>query len=197
MSCYATSSGSGSLRPALATPTDLEAHRPRLWTAAAHASAFAWRERLLGFALLLASTSCTTTYAYRFQLTDPGARLAKTPSDRDVLEDKDVKAEVQISDGAILLDLTNKTDEVLQVEWSKIALDRGDGTRSAPRPDVDMGWIQPGAKAAARLVPLALPRSGKAAAAYEQRHLELDVPLILRHEANVYRLHFIAHVQAL
>jgi hypothetical protein len=147
-------------------------------------------------ALLAAPAGCATTYAYRFEPADPGASQ-DTSSEQDTVEDGDVKANAQITENAVLLDVTNKTDAVLQVRWNKITLDRGNKTTSSLGPDVDLGWIQPGATVAARLVPLALPRSGQHAATYEARHFELDVPMVVRSEAKVVRFHFIAHVHAI
>ena len=155
--------------------------------------------KLLGLSVLaLAVVGCSPTpYAYNFQITDPGAHAATTPGERDTIEDETIKAELQIADGSILLDLTNKTTEVLQVEWSKIVIDRGDGTKTRLRPSVDLGWIDPGAKATAQLVPFALPRTGGNAAGYEGRTLELTVPVIALREPKTYRFHFITHVHAL
>jgi hypothetical protein len=69
-----------------------------------------------------------------------------------MVEDTDLKAEILV-DGAteaVLLDVTNKTDQVLQVEWAEISLSRPDGTGTPLRPDADLGWIQPGGTLAAR-----------------------------------------------
>jgi hypothetical protein len=141
----------------------------------------------------LAVVGCTTQYAYKFQVVDPGV----VSGTRDVVEDDTIKAELAVVDDAILLDLTNKTSDVLQVQWSQIAIDRGDGTTTRLRPSVDLGWIQPGAKAAAQLVPFALPRTGVAAARYQGRRLELTVPVIARREATTYRFHFVANIRPL
>ncbi len=78
-------------------------------------------------------------------------------------------------------------------------LDHGQG-RARPttlRPAVDLGWIQPGATASARLFPLALPNKGSAAAAYEGQRFELDVPVIVRREARQYHYSLVAHVREL
>jgi hypothetical protein len=148
---------------------------------------------ILGLALV----GCTTSYAYRFEVTNPGVQVATAPGERDRIEDDTVKAELAIVDDMILLDLTNKTTEVIQVEWAKIAIDRGDGTKTKLHPSVDLGWIDPGAKVTAQLVPFALPHTGDLAAHYEGRHLELTVPLIARREPKTYRFDFITHVRSL
>jgi hypothetical protein len=146
-------------------------------------------------ALAAAAAACSKPYTYRFELTDPGAVPAAAAGGRDTFEDDSLKAEIQIAGGAIGLELTNKTDDLLQVEWNKISVARGDGQTTMPRPTVDLGWIRPGQRAAAQLVPLVFPRTGADAAAYEGRHLELDVPVILRREPKTYRFHFVAHVR--
>ncbi len=146
--------------------------------------------------LLLALAGCTpTTYAYKFELTNPGAHVAAAPGERDTVEDDSLKAELAVADDSILLDLTNKTAEVMQVDWSKIAIDRGDGTKTKLRPTVDLGWIVPGGKATAQLVPFALPRTGGDAARYEGRKLELTVPVTALREPKTYSFHFTAHVR--
>jgi hypothetical protein len=157
-----------------------------------------WSDVKLLLPSILAVAACSpTTYAYKFQLAEPGAHVAVVPGERDSLEDDTVKAEIQIADDRILLDLTNKTTEVLQVEWGKIALDRGDGVKTTLRPEVDLGWIDPGGTLAAQLVPFALPHTGTDAARYEGRRLELTVPVVAMREAKTYRFHFVAHVHSL
>jgi hypothetical protein len=131
---------------------------------------------------------CATHYRYEFELADPGHAEA--------FEDALVKAHLVVDGDAIRFELTNKTDEILQVEWNKIRLARGDGTTTALHPATDLGWIAPGASATAELVPLAFPHVGDAAAAYQNRTLELAVPVIIERESSTYRFHFIVHVRA-
>jgi hypothetical protein len=150
---------------------------------------------LFAFVATVATVGCATPYAYQFRISDPGAHSATAPGDRDSIEDDRIKAEFQMSDGAILLGLTNKTEQNLQVEWDKVVLDRGDGTRTSVRPERDLGWVSPGTKASVRLVPFTCPRSGKAALAYEGRRLELAIPMVVRSETVVYRVHFLTHVE--
>jgi hypothetical protein len=145
----------------------------------------------------LALVGCASRYDYTFHLTDPGVHPAGAPGEREMLEDADVKAEILV-DGeaeAVLLDVTNKTDQVLQVEWAEISFTRPDGTWTTLRPDVDLGWLQPGAMLAARLFPLGLPHSGSAAAANQGRRFQLNVPVIVRREAKAYHFTLTAHVR--
>jgi hypothetical protein len=130
---------------------------------------------------------CATHYRYQFQLADPG--------NADTFEDALVKAHLVVDGDAIRFELTNKTDETLQVEWNRVRLDRGDGTTTALHPATDLGWITAGATATTELVPLAFPHVGDAAAAYQNRTLELAVPVIIKREPSTYRFHFTVHVQ--
>ena len=153
----------------------------------------------LGGALCL-SLGCATQYAYSFHLANSATAPASSAGGREVTEDADLRAELLIDPAgaeAVLCDLTNKTDQVLQVDWAHLAVIHAGGSVTSLRPDVDLGWIQPGAKLAARLTPFVLPRSGSAAAAYEGQQLELDVPVIVRRERRLYRYAFTAHVRKL
>jgi hypothetical protein len=155
------------------------------------------RERLL-LSLLLAS-ACATHYAYTFHDADPGAQLATAPNQPDQVADADLAAElvVDADAGALSLALTNKTDQVLQVDWANIALTAPDGTVATLRPDADLGWLQPSARTTARLVPFALPRTGSAAAANDNQTFRIAVPAIVRREPKLYRYNLVAHVRAL
>jgi hypothetical protein len=133
---------------------------------------------------LVVVAGCATTYAYHFD-------VAAT-----ALEDDSIKAAVQFTDGGVQLQLQNKTDQIVQVEWNKISLDRGDGTTTRLHPSVDLGWIEPSNTAVATLVPLAFPQTGSPAAAYEGRTLQLAVPMVVRHESKTYRYLVVVHVQA-
>ncbi|HEY1551373.1 MAG TPA: hypothetical protein VGG28_26270 [Kofleriaceae bacterium] len=126
---------------------------------------------------------CATSYSYRF---DPTANAGG---------DDAVKADVRVANDSIELDLQNKTDQVLQVEWNKISLDRGDGTTTRLHPASDLGWVEPGSTAVAQLVPVAFPQTGSAAAAYQGRTMQLAVPMVVRHEAKTYRFGVLVHVQ--
>jgi hypothetical protein len=145
-------------------------------------------QRLLIVALATCA-GCATPYAYHFQ-------LAETPVPAgDTFEDALVKARLRVDGDAIKLDLTNKTDEVMQVQWSKIKLDRGDGTTTALHAAADLGWITPGASAQADLVPVAFPHEGDAALAYQNRRIELAVPVIAKREPSTYHFHFVVSVK--
>ena len=137
--------------------------------------------------VIVGVAGCATHYRYQFQLADPG--------NAETFEDALVKAHLVVDGDAIRFELTNKTDEILQVEWNKIRLARGDGTTTALHPANDLGWIMPGANASTELVPLAFPHVGDAAAAYQDRTLELAVPVIIKRESSIYRFHFVVHVK--
>lgn len=158
----------------------------------------AMAERIVpALALALALSGCAPRYAYSFHVVDPGARVAAVAGQPDVVEDADVRAALVVDPGAgaIRLDLTNKTDAVLQVEWAAIAVTRPDGTSATLRPETDLGWIQPGATAAATLVPFVLPRTGDAALANEGRPFQLAIPMIVRRESKVFHVTLAAHVR--
>lgn len=141
----------------------------------------------LGF-VLLAFAGCASPYAYDFHLIDPAT-----------VEDQDLSAQIRVdvAAAAVLLELTNKTDEVLQVEWGAITLTHNDGSVTSLRPDVDLGWLQPHATIAARLFAIALPHAGSKAAAYEGQRFQLNLPTVVRREPKLYRYAFSAHVRKL
>jgi hypothetical protein len=146
------------------------------------------------FPLLLAS-ACATHYAYSFTANSSD----HAPGSPGQTADADLAADLVVDPdaGALSLTLTNQTDQVLQVEWRDITLTAPDGTVATLRPDADLGWLQPSARVAARLVPVALPRTGSAAAANDQQTFRLAVPAIVRREPKLYRYNLVAHVRAL
>jgi hypothetical protein len=113
--------------------------------------------RTFGLVVLLASVGCASHYAYTFQLTDPGAQHATTAGEPDAIEDAELKTEILVDTvaDALVLGLTNKTAQVLQVDWPKITIARSSGNATTLRPDVDLGWLPPGARVTARLFPIA------------------------------------------
>ena len=152
----------------------------------------------LAMAAWLASAGCATPYAYRFDLTDPRAHEAGRPGVRDTIDDPDVSVAIELEPlgaAAVLLEVTNKTDQVLQVDWAQIAMLHPNAAVSSLRPDRDLGWVLPGTKQAAWLSPFVLPTQGVAAAAYNGQQLELVVPMTVRREARVYRYHFVVRAQ--
>ena len=153
----------------------------------------------VGIVVMLAAAGCASQYAYDFHLTDPSVHPAVNLGGAEMVEDADVRAEilVDVAAAAVLLDFTNKTDEVLQVEWAAITLTRSDGRVTSLRPDVDLGWIQPHATVAARLFVIALPRSGSKAAAYEGQRFQLNLPAVVRREQRLYHYALSAHVRKL
>ena len=136
---------------------------------------------------------CATVYAYQFEPIDGHSTASTSPE--STIEDADVRGAVQITQGGITFDLTNKGIEIIQVDWKHVALARGDGSQTSLRPEADLGWLQPGGHLSGRLVPFVVPLSGPHAAAYAGRRVELDVPLIVHHETKVYRFPFQVHVQ--
>lgn len=150
----------------------------------------------LGVALWL-TAGCATQYAYTFEVSNPGAKRS-APNTPDIIDDADLMAEVLVDTvaDAIQLALTNKTDQVLQVDWANVALTRPGGAATMLRPDTDLGWIAPGAHVVARLFPFALPRKGDAAAANNGQTFQLAVPTTVRREAKVFRYTLVAHVRA-
>src|ERR1043165_1295311 len=104
---------------------------------------------------------------------------------------------VRVDGAAVLLDLTNKTDEVLQVDWSAISLAHPDGYHAALRPDVDLGWIPPGATTAARLLPIVVPRDSSRALTSQHREFALEVPVTIRREPKRYHFTLVASVRKL
>lgn len=144
----------------------------------------------IGWLVPFLLAGCAPSYAYRFDVT--GA----TPEGAAPGAPSPVSAEAQVGDDdTIHLALSNPTDDVVQVEWAKIAIDRGDHTTTRLHPATDLGWIAPGQTATAVLVPFALPRKGDAAAAYEGRTLELTIPLIVHREPAPLHVHLVAHVR--
>ncbi len=132
--------------------------------------------------VLLGCAACAPHYAYTFEV-PPAA-------------DKDLDADILVDAKAntISLDLTNLTDQVLQVQWSQISITDKRGLVTPLRPDWDLGWLQPRARVSAHLYPLALPDRGRAAASYEGETLELTVPVIVRREPRQYHYSLVAHV---
>lgn len=154
--------------------------------------------RMAALAAALASAACPKPYAYSFRLVSADARGAPSLGEPDSFEDGDLRAELLVDptrQRAIVLCLTNKTEQAIQVQWTKIAMRRSDGLGTTLRPDSDLGWIEPGARRVARLVPFALPPAGDAALALEGGRFELEIPMVVRREPTRYRFRWIAHVQ--
>ena len=146
-------------------------------------------------ALCLAAGGCSAHYRYTFHLTDPGATPA---ADGDAYQDADLAARLSVDPGtpqALALTLTNKTDQVAQVEWAQIVLREPDGSVTSPRPEQDLGWLAPGASETARLIPFAVPVRGAPAAAMEGKVFTLELPMIVRREPKKWTLHLSAHVE--
>jgi hypothetical protein len=153
---------------------------------------------LIAIGLFAAAAGCApANYNYSFALTDPGAVNAIKPGQRDVLEDADIKTEILVdptSFQAILYDLTNKTDQPIQVDWANVVVVTPDGNQMSVRPDGSVGGIDPGMKQVVRLVPFSLPSQGQLAAAYEAQQFQLVVRMWVRGASRELRYHLVAHV---
>ncbi|HUJ58814.1 MAG TPA: hypothetical protein VLX92_09985 [Kofleriaceae bacterium] len=151
--------------------------------------------RVAWIAVVLAG--CAPTYRYSFDLTEPLGSPQLQDNGPQVVSDADVQADLRIdADGdKVVIGVQNKTDQVLQVEWSNITLTRPDGSVTTLRPGDDVGWVKPGEKVAAELFPVVLPHKGDAAAAYDGRRLQLAVPMIVRRAARTYHFTFTAHTR--
>lgn len=149
--------------------------------------------KILPFALLLAACA-PANYLYSFDLTDPGAKNYPDFRRPDALEDADVKVELRLDPTefkAVALDITNKTEAPMQVNWALISIVGPDHVQSPLHPAQAVGDIEPGAKISALLVPFELPAVGPPAAAYDGSNFEVVVPLIVRGapRENRYHLH--------
>jgi|GEM_PF-1978596 len=149
-------------------------------------------------AVLLALTSCATPYAYRFDQIKAGAADGVAAPGCQMPPDADVRTELRLDptgEHAIFITVANQTDQTLQVEWKDLTLTRADGLAVTLRPDADLGWIEPGQKQSARLIPFVLPPSGDAAHALDGQRFQLGIPMIVRRERKTYCYDFLAHVQ--
>jgi hypothetical protein len=142
---------------------------------------------------LLACVGCApATYLYSFDLTDPGAQNFQDFRRPDALEDGDVKVELRADPTefkAVALDVTNKTDQTLQVAWDQISIIDPMHGQNPLRPNAPLGAVEPTAKMSALLVPFELPAVGPAAAAYDGTNFEVVVPMVVRGTAREYRYH--------
>jgi hypothetical protein len=151
--------------------------------------------------VLLAAAGCApANYLYNFDLADPGAQNFKDFRRPDVLEDGDVRVEVRADPTefkAVAFDVTNKTDQPLQVQWEMIAIVGPDREQRPLRPNAPLGPIEPGAKVTALLTPFELPSVGAAAKAYDGTTFEMVAPMLVRGTAREYRYHLLATIKKL
>jgi hypothetical protein len=154
---------------------------------------------ICGLSLVLVGCA-PANYLYSFDLTDPGAVNFADARRPDVQEDADVKAEIRLDPTefrAIALDITNKTDTPLQVQWDQIALVSPDGLQRPMRPQAPLGAVEPGAKLPSLLAPFELPSQGAAAKVYDGSTFELVVPMIVRGMPREVRYHLRATLKKL
>jgi hypothetical protein len=151
--------------------------------------------------IALASSACApASYYYSFDLTNPGAQNLSKPGQRDTLEDDSVKSEILVDPTtfqAIALDVTNKTNQMMDVQWDQIRMTGPDGIAVQLQVDQPQGMVQPGRKVAVRLIPFALPATGSAAAGFDKTHFELDVPMVVNGQPKTYQFQMIVHMQKL
>jgi hypothetical protein len=143
-------------------------------------------------AALLLVGCAPANYLYSFDLTDPGAVNFADARRPDVEEDPDVRAEMRLDPvefRAIALDLTNKTEVPLQVQWDQISLVTPDGQQRPVRPQAPLAPIEPSAKISTVLSPFELPSQGSAAKFYDGTTFELVIPLLVRGTPREYRFH--------
>jgi len=156
--------------------------------------------------LLVASfvlTACATPYTYQFQRLDDGAASDPATAGSAAVgcqmhDDADVSAELRADptgEHAIFTTVTNKTDQVLKVEWTRVTMTRFDGLVTRLHPNTDLGWIDPSKQQSAQLIPFALPPSGSAALALDGKRFQLEIPMIVRRERKTYCYDWLAHVQ--
>ncbi|MFT3699482.1 MAG: hypothetical protein QM831_40410 [Kofleriaceae bacterium] len=128
---------------------------------------------------VLAITGCATTH-YQHSVTAP------------LVDDANVHAELAVQGDVIRMSLVNKTDDVLEIQWNKIELDRGDGTTTILHPAADLGWVNPNSEVIADLVPLAFADAMMPATTYT-----LSVPAIVRREPHTYRFALAVQTKAI
>lgn len=159
------------------------------------------RMRRLLMPILLGLSACApSSYVYSFDLSDPGAKNLTKPGERDVLEDPDLRTEILVdptSFQAIALDITNKTDAPVAVNWAGIYVITPDHTQQWLKPDAPQTEVASHVKATARLIPFSLPAAGPGAAVYDNSTFELVIPMTVRGQGRDYRLHLLARVKKL
>jgi hypothetical protein len=131
-------------------------------------------------------------YLFSFDLTDPGAQNFKDFRRPDVMEDADLKVEIRVDPTefkAVALDITNKTEQSLFVQWEGIAIVGPDHEQRPLRPNAPVGEIEPGARVSAVLGPFELPAIGSAAKFYDETDFELVLPLTVRGAPRESRYH--------
>jgi hypothetical protein len=150
---------------------------------------------------LLATAGCApASYLYGFDISDPGAQNFKDFRRPDILEDADVKVEVRADPSefkAVAFDVTNKTEQPLQIQWETISIVGPDHEQRPLRPNAQLGPLEPGAKVSALLVPFELPSVGDAAKAYDDSTFEMVVPMLVRGASREYRYHLHVTLQKL
>ncbi len=144
---------------------------------------------------VLCDAGCFSPVVYRFHLVRDQPTSAPLPE--GTFEDADISVTFAIDATAgrhIAMTVTNKTEQNLQVNWRQLTLREPNGAVLTPRPQVDLGWLAPGATQRATLSPFSLPATTQNAHSYEGQRFELRVPITVRNEPRAYTAAFIAQV---
>jgi hypothetical protein len=147
--------------------------------------------RVLPLALLLIGCA-PAQYLYQFDLTDPGAVNYKDFRRPDVIEDGDVRVEIRVDPTefkAIALEITNKTETELAVNWGGIFVVDPMHQQTQLGSTNPERVIMPTAKIITQLTPFSLPDIGPAAKMYDGTDFEFVVPMIVRGSPREYRYH--------
>jgi hypothetical protein len=159
------------------------------------------RFALTALGLLALVPGCgVSNYVFRFDITEPGAHNTQRANDRDWIEDADVRVEI-LADPAsqqdVLVDVVNKTNDMMMVDWNNVVIITPEGNQVQLRPDVMQGPIQPSARATARLITFILPTRGSAASQYDNQIFEIVIPIQVRGQLREYRYHLQAHASSI
>jgi hypothetical protein len=135
-------------------------------------------------------------YLFDFDLTDPGAQNFKDFRRPDALEDADVKVEIRADPTefkAVAVDITNKTDQPVNVNWGGIFIVGPDQEQRRLNSNAMMSEIEPGAKVSLVLTPFELPSVGSAAKFYDNSDFQFVLPLVVRGQPR--EMHYHLHVK--
>lgn len=157
----------------------------------------AMRILLLG-ALVLTGCATASTYAYNFDLDEPGAQNDQRAGQLDAIEDADVRTDVVVDPTiwkSILLEVTNKTNQDLVVMWQDVRIISPDGGQRPIRSCASQNQIKSGARIVAHLMTFSLPAQDPAAQAYNGARYDLIVPMMVLGQPREYRYHLVAHLQ--
>lgn len=147
---------------------------------------------------LTAAGCAPANYLYAFDITDPGAVNYKDSRRPDAMDDPDIKLEVRADPGefrAVALEVTNKTDVMMQPQWDQISIVGPDQMQRPLRPSAAVGDVEPRAKVKVLLAPFELPTQGPEAKGYDGTTFELVIPVVIRGSLRPYRIHLQAKLK--